>query len=123
MQCCRAFATWLGCVGLGSIIQAHAIPSIKPTSAVLRTYIFIMSHSLNGLVLIRNSSFSDLFVTAVAPGVYHTCAVGIDGSVWCWGGNGNGQLGVGSDVGQTNSPMAVYLGAGRNREGHSTIAL
>jgi alpha-tubulin suppressor-like RCC1 family protein len=32
---------------------------------------------------------------AVESGADHTCAVGADGKVWCWGGNGKGQLGDG----------------------------
>ncbi|HEX8794206.1 MAG TPA: hypothetical protein VF765_24855 [Polyangiaceae bacterium] len=35
-------------------------------------------------------------VVQVAIGAYHACAVRADGSLWCWGYNGMGQLGVGT---------------------------
>lgn len=34
----------------------------------------------------------------VATGYYHTCAVLLDQSVWCWGKNGNGELGDGTNI-------------------------
>ena len=32
---------------------------------------------------------------AVSAGVYHTCAVKTDHTLWCWGDNGSGELGIG----------------------------
>lgn len=37
----------------------------------------------------------------VSTGRDHTCAVKNDGSLWCWGSNSFGQLGINSTVGQT----------------------
>jgi alpha-tubulin suppressor-like RCC1 family protein len=37
-------------------------------------------------------------VTSIAAGLAHTCAVRVDGTVWCWGLNDSGQLGNGSLV-------------------------
>ena len=37
-------------------------------------------------------------VTALAAGFYHTVALKNDGTVWTWGGNDNGQLGIGSTM-------------------------
>jgi alpha-tubulin suppressor-like RCC1 family protein len=43
-------------------------------------------------------------VIAVSAGGFHTCAMKRDGSIWCWGENGNGQLGNGTFK---DSPVAV----------------
>jgi len=37
-------------------------------------------------------------VTAVTAGGEHTCAIKLDGSAWCWGWNGHGQLGDGTGL-------------------------
>jgi len=37
--------------------------------------------------------------TQIAPGGSHVCAVGDDGSLYCWGANNYGQLGLGDQVG------------------------
>ena len=37
----------------------------------------------------------------------HTCGVTLDGKAYCWGYNGWGALGSGSNVGQSPTPMAV----------------
>jgi alpha-tubulin suppressor-like RCC1 family protein len=54
-------------------------------------------------------------VTAVSTGVYHTCAILDDGSVWCWGYNDKGQLGVGNMSSGTwaYSPSQTLLPTGR----------
>jgi alpha-tubulin suppressor-like RCC1 family protein len=51
---------------------------------------------------------------AVSAGAYHTCAILDNGDLKCWGHNGNGQLGDGSNT-NTNAPSstAIDLGTGR----------
>src|SRR5258708_31388778 len=45
-------------------------------------------------------------VTALAGGLYHSLALKSDGTVWAWGGNGNGQLGNGTFT-PSNTPVQV----------------
>lgn len=49
---------------------------------------------------------------AIALGDEHTCAIRNDGSLWCWGANGSGRLGLGDETacagtGSCSSPMRV----------------
>src|SRR5664279_5542193 len=63
--------------------------------------------------------------TAVAGGGLHTCALGSDGSVWCWGSNQHGQLGDGS-LADSRAAVAVknLIGATAIVAGdHHTCAL
>lgn len=49
-------------------------------------------------------------VTAISAGSEHSCAIA-DGQAYCWGENGNGQLGNNNGgVYQSNTPVAVYTG-------------
>jgi alpha-tubulin suppressor-like RCC1 family protein len=34
-------------------------------------------------------------IASLSVGTEHTCAVDLDGAVWCWGDNGRRQLGTG----------------------------
>jgi len=43
----------------------------------------------------------------IAPGYYHTLGIQIDGSLWAWGKNNDGQLGNGSTVNVTNGPVRI----------------
>jgi alpha-tubulin suppressor-like RCC1 family protein len=47
----------------------------------------------------------------VTTGLYHSCAVKTDGTLWCWGGNLSGQLGSDSiavlPTAQTSDPVQV----------------
>ena len=47
----------------------------------------------------------------VTAGQNHTCGLQADQSLWCWGSNGDGQLGIGSNV-PSSVPTAVAPGSG-----------
>ena len=49
----------------------------------------------------------------IAAGQYHTCAILDDGSVSCWGNNGNGQLGDGTYSDRNTPAQTASLGEGR----------
>jgi alpha-tubulin suppressor-like RCC1 family protein len=43
----------------------------------------------------------------VDTGEGHSCAIAVDGALWCWGRNSQRQLGAGSDGGQSRVPLRV----------------
>ena len=45
--------------------------------------------------------------TALGVGGYHTCAIVAGGAVKCWGNNSFGELGDGTSVSRSTSPVAV----------------
>ena len=46
----------------------------------------------------------------IEAGEVFTCGIGIDDSVYCWGLNTQGQLGIGTTTGSSSSPVAVLAG-------------
>jgi alpha-tubulin suppressor-like RCC1 family protein len=50
-------------------------------------------------------------VSEISAGESHTCARLSDGTVWCWGGNPFGQVGVGPIGQNVSSPTQVMVGA------------
>jgi len=63
-------------------------------------------------------------VSSISLGWYHSCAIKIDGSLWCWGNNEYGQLGDGS-YGNKNSPVQIMLSgvSSVSAGGHHTCAV
>ena len=53
------------------------------------------------------------FEQTISAGRYHTCAILDDGSVSCWGLNGNGQLGDGTTTGRNTPTQTSSLGTDR----------
>src|SRR6185436_17616946 len=51
------------------------------------------------------SCFQDWQV--VSLGSFHSCGVRKNGSLWCWGGNGNAQVGIGSAGTNERAPLRV----------------
>ncbi len=50
-------------------------------------------------------------VSRIAAGVSHTCTATTGGSIWCWGYNGNGQLGDGTFASRTIPTLVRGIGA------------
>ena len=48
-------------------------------------------------------------VVAIAAGGHHTCALTIGNEIWCWGANGSGQFGDGSQTGSNIPVMSSGL--------------
>ena len=62
-------------------------------------------------------------VTAISMGGEHGCALLVDGTVWCWGKNNDGQLGNGTNTAFIASPVQVWAGATTQLTGVSGLAL
>lgn len=68
----------------------------------------------------------------VTAGFQHTCAIRKDGSVWCWGSNESGEIGIGNGPLQIPAPVPVPLpqkavkvaaGGGDNNKNAHTCAI
>ena len=73
----------------------------------------IVPLALAGLLLTASPLRAQPVVTArarpvIAAGFHHTVALKADGTLWAWGDNGFGQLGIGAKLGQgTNAPAQI----------------
>ena len=62
-------------------------------------------------VRIRNNQQNQILTdfATLAAGGRHTCAVKKNGTLWCWGKNGNGQLGDGTNMESLIAPVQTVL--------------
>jgi alpha-tubulin suppressor-like RCC1 family protein len=72
--------------------------------------------TLSGLECNINPTFITTGVKSMSLGRIHTCAIKVDGSLWCWGYNGYGQLGDGTNSSK-NTPIQIMS------SGVSSVAL
>ncbi|APV50553.1 hypothetical protein BWI17_13160 [Betaproteobacteria bacterium GR16-43] len=70
----------------------------------------------DGTTTDRNSSVGVVGLaapaTAIAAGTSHTCALLVDATIQCWGGNAGGQLGNGSNAGSVSPVTVTWTGGG-----------
>ena len=83
-------------------------PTFKETAEPLNVILPIAD--LNEPGFQEGSIFTD---STLSSGDYHSCAVLDDGSVSCWGYNGNGQLGDGTTTDRNTPTQTSSLGTGR----------
>ncbi len=92
-------------------------PQSAATTSQIWQAIALVTLLLTGLVAMSLPATADIGETrvdlpeaqlagALSAGSHHTCAVLTDGSLWCWGRNAEGQLGLGTTT-QSNSPVRV----------------
>lgn len=79
--------------------------------AITRTTarVFCSGHVVNALVPTEVPNLSE--VVDIAAGAQHACALKADGTVWCWGGNSQYELGNGNTVGNY-TPVQVMADVG-----------
>jgi len=59
------------------------------------------------LALPASAANADCRMTAIAGGMSHSLALKTDGTVWAWGDNASGQLGLGADTAQQGTPKKI----------------
>ena len=70
------------------------------------------AHKMGGFSGTANVNMKISTAGGSSAGSGHTCAIGDNDNLYCWGNDDNGQLGI-SSVGDQSSPVLVNLGTGR----------
>ena len=74
-----------------------------------KTYIDITSGELARRIEINVLEQGEVAVMDVKAGAYHTVTLKTDGTIWGFGYNVHGQLGIGTDIERTNEPMQITI--------------
>ncbi len=87
--------------------------NINITGDISQNYFIDISKSTDRISLIPNqiSSNMNLYFNSVTTGQTHTCGLTSAGAIYCWGGNGAGQLGNGTN---NNHSIPKLITAGTN---------
>jgi alpha-tubulin suppressor-like RCC1 family protein len=83
---------------------------VNPVEGVMATHVKCLMMAMACLAIAASHTLAGT-ATQVAAGRYHTCALTTGGDVLCWGRNGYGQLGDGTNVNK-RTPTAVPGPAG-----------
>ena len=78
----------------------------------------------NNWVSFPSNHFPKIRIRSIGAGNFHSLAVAVDGSVWAWGYNGYGQLGLGDKNDRlypTQMPRAAYAKAVTGGERHTLV--
>ncbi len=89
----------------GELSSCHRFPKLAEAAAILRFSMKFARHAqlfvfLSACLACAGISHADTIQRRVAAGVNHSLTVKEDGTLWGWGSNDRGQLGIGSTVDQ-----------------------
>lgn len=97
-----------GKIGNGPAVTAN---KESPVQSNINNIVYLTGH-YDGIYAIMDPSVVPPKMTANGTGklstdILHTCAIDDDGTAWCWGQDGSGQLGNGATAGLQAAPSAV----------------
>jgi Regulator of chromosome condensation (RCC1) repeat len=106
-----SYSTALGCAIQNGVVWCFPLADTVADSSYLGAGLDNVTPT-SAPVEVKTSNGSSLpaKVTQIAGGTYSSanfCAVDVNGNVWCWGYNGQGQLGVGGMSGATYARTVV----------------
>ncbi|MCL2280617.1 IPT/TIG domain-containing protein, partial [Candidatus Saccharibacteria bacterium] len=106
----KPFTYITGVLVLGGLLIGAALHYAGTTDAVTITSVTPNGGSIVGgqTITVNGTGFLvDLNWKQISAGSNHTCAISVDDTVYCWGGNTNGQLGDNTTT-QRNVPTPIY---------------